>query len=195
MILTHDQEQALLTKYSSTISAIAWSYYARYCGNRRVEFDDVLQECLLVFLKHIRRIDSMDHLQPLPYRDFLHAVCAQIMAGLPASVPKRTTDFRRIMQTVGDGGSLDALMEDNFDIADPVAAGYSDVIELASLEKFLSEISEEDTELIMAMKSAGGSMTIAAERLGVNRSTISRKLAPLRKKYLRDCKKMGGNVA
>ena len=191
MNLSPEQEQDLLSRYAALLMSVASKFYFRYNGKSKIDLDDCLQECRIVFLAHIRRVESEDQILPLPYRDFMHAMCVQVLGFLPTSVPRRTTGFRHTIENANDAGSVDAMMEEGFDVSAGLATGYAEVDESVSFGQFFSELTPYDQRILLSMLSNGRMADVAAD-LGVDKSTVSRHLAHLKRKYLADCKTMGG---
>ncbi|MBR4655780.1 MAG: sigma-70 family RNA polymerase sigma factor [Oscillospiraceae bacterium] len=195
MNLSPEQENALLTEFQPILMSVALRFCNRYSGaGRTLDVDDCLQECAIVFLRHIRMVADEEHICPLPFLDFQNALCKLVLGAMPCSVPRRTAGFRRMLTDFGESGSLDAMLEDGFDVTGGVPIDFSEVDERISFDRFLSEISEGDREIIDAMLRCG-SVTGAGAELGVHKSTVSRTLARLKKKYLADCDNMNGGSA
>ena len=194
MQLTPDQEQNLLSEFYDVLKTYAVSFCNRYNGGSPIDPDDALQECVIVFLKHIRKVDSEDLIRQLPFRDMQHALCVHALGRLPLSVPRRTTNFTSLINGVQTAGSFEDMLDGGFDVSGDFSGDYTEVEEKASFERFMSELSAEDLRLIHCMMSSK-SISDAGKVLGVHKSTLSRRLAILKAKYLKDCKKIGGNVA
>ena len=189
MRLTQDQEAELLRRYDGILRSVAARYYRKYYNSYsgRFDFDDLLQEITIVFLKHIRDVDSEEKIWPIPTRDFMHAVCMQVLGSLPVSVPRRTTSFSSIVREHSDCASLDEICENGYELPGKTDHRYDDVVESMAFGQFYGEITPEDRRLLRVM-ARSGSATRAGEVLGIHRSSVARKLAPLKKKYLNDCR-------
>lgn len=194
MHLTPDQEQNLIMEFYDVIKKYAANFCSKYNGGTPIDVDDATQECTVVFLNHIRSVDSADQIRPLPFRDMQHALCLHALGRLPVSVPRRTSNFTGVIKQVPTAGSLESMIEEGLDVSAGLAGGYTEVEEKASFDLFFHELSDEDRALIRCMANAN-SISEAGKALGVHKSTLSRRLAALKAKYLKDCKKIGGNVA
>ena len=192
MQLSHEQEQRLIDEYQYALERFAASFCIKYNGGTRIDLDDALQECVIVFLSHIRSIDSMDRVLPLPFRDMHHALCVHALGCLPLTVPRRTTNFTGVINTVHTASSVEDMMEEGFDFTGGFAGGYAEVEERESFARFLKDISEEDRRIVLCMMTEKNA-TAASQALGLHKSTLSRRLARLKEKYLNDCK--GGTAA
>lgn len=195
MNLSPEQENALLTEFQPVLMSVVLRFCDRYTGaGRALDVDDCLQECAIVFLRHIRMVADEEHIWPLPFLDFQNALCQLVLGAMPCSVPRRTAGFRRILNSFGESRSLDAMLEDGFDVTGGVPQSFSEVDEGVSFDQFLSGLSDQDREVVFAMLRCG-SVTEAGADLGVHKSTVSRTLARLKKKYLADCDNMNGGSA
>lgn len=194
MFLTQDQERTLIEQYYDTIKRYAFSFCAKYNGGKPLDPDDALQECIIVFLNHIRTAESEDKIMPLPFRDMQHALCVHALGNLPVSVPRRTSNFTAVINNIPAAGSLEDMLEEGFDVSGGLAGGYTEIEEKAAFERFLRDLSDEDRALIRHMANSV-SISDASRAVGMNKSTLSRRLAVLKAKYLTDCNKMKGSVA
>ena len=195
MNLSPEQENALLTEFQPVLMSVVLRFCDRYTGaGRALDVDDCLQECAIVFLRHIRMVEDEEHIWPLPFLDFQNALCRLVLGAMPCSVPRRTAGFRRILNSFGESRSLDAMLEDGFDVTGGVPQSFSEVDEGVSFGQFLSGLSDQDREVVFAMLRCG-SVTEAGAELGVHKSTVSRTLARLKKQYLADCDNMNGGSA
>ena len=173
MKLTADQERDILAEYTGKLTAIA----RKFCRGSSTSAEDCLQELYIVFLKHIRRAERAEDIARVPVMDFKHAMCEWVLSNLPVSVPMRTTDFKRITETIQTAGDLDQLILAGNDM------GYSEAEERISFYAMWLELSAGDRETVTAMMETG-SVTETARALGVNKSTVSRNLKRIRKTYL-----------
>lgn len=192
MQLSQEQEQRLIDEYQDVLARFAAGFCAKYNGGTRIDLDDALQECIIVFLGHLRAVDSVDHILPIPFRDMHHALCVHALGCLPLSVPRRTTNFTGVINTVQTASSLEDMMEEGFDMTGGYAGGYAEVEERESFARFLSDLSDDDCRIVFGMMEAHHASD-ASKALGIHKSTLSRRLAKLKDKYLNDCK--GGTAA
>ena len=195
MNLSTAQENAILSEYLPVLVSVSHRFCNRYTGYGRLDFEDCLQECCIVFLKHLRTVDTEEHIWPLPFRDFHHALCLLVLGTMPCSVPRRTAGFRAMLDNTGDAGSLDGMLENGIDVTGYLPSTFTEVDERLSFERFLAGLSDQDRAIVDAMMRCG-SITEASQLLGVNKSTVSRNLARMKSQYLADCTSMnGGNAA
>lgn len=192
MQLSQEQEQRLIDEYQETLECFAASFCAKYNGGTRIDMDDAVQECIIVLLAHIRSVDSADHILPLPFRDMHHALCVHALGYLPLTVPRRTTNFSGVINTVQTANSLEDMIEDGFDVTGGCAGGYEEVDEMESFARFLDDLSDENRRIVQCMMRTKHA-SAASQVLGIHKSTLSRRLAKLKEKYLNDCK--GGTAA
>lgn len=178
MKLTADQERDILAEYTGKLSAIA----NKFCRGKSTSAEDCLQELYIVFLKHIRQAETAEEIACLPMMDFKHAMCKQVLNNLPVSVPMRTTEFKRIMETIQTAGDFEEITGDQIILAG-TDAGYAEADERISFDTMWRELSAGDRETVTAMIETG-SVTETARALGVNKSTVSRNLKRIRKTYL-----------
>lgn len=171
MKLTADQERAILAEYTGKLSAIA----KKFCRGKSTSAEDCLQELYIVFLKHIRKAERAEDIAVLPMMDFKHTMCEQVLNSLPVTVPMRTGDFRRRIESIRPA-------EDLKDIAG-TEPGYSEAEERVFFTEMLRGLSDRDRMIIDTMLSTG-TMTEAARALGVNKSTVSRSLKRIRETYI-----------
>ena len=174
MKLSADQERDILEEYTGKLSAIA----KKFCRGKGTSAEDCLQELYIIFLKHIRQAEMAEDIARLPMMDFKHAMCIQVLRNLPVSVPMRTTDFKRITETIQTAGEWEEQI-----ILAGTDAGYSEAEERISFNTMWRELSAGDRETVSAMIETG-SVKETARALGVNRSTVSRRLKRMRERYL-----------
>lgn len=186
MVLSREQENSYLAEFYPTLRAYAISFCCRFISFGKLDLDDCIQELSIVLLAHIRSIDSEENLFPLPFRDFRHALCLLVLNAMPCTVPKRTVGFKEKLAQYGFSDSVDDLFERGVDFGDSSHLKYDEIDERLSFQQFLGEINDMDAEYIRQMSNTG-SMTDSASILGVNRSTVSRRLSSLKQKYLSDC--------
>lgn len=195
MNLSPAKENELLIEYRPILMSVVLHFCDRYSGSgATLDVDDCFQECAIVFLRHIRMVEDEEHIWPLPVLDFQNALCRFVLGTMPCTVPLRTAGFRRVLNSFGEFRSIDAMLEDGFDITGGVPQSFSEVDEGVSFGQFLSGLSDQDREVVFAMLRCG-SVTEAGAELGVHKSTVSRTLARLKKKYLADCDNMNGGSA
>ena len=188
MQLSRKQENEIVDQFRDLLRSISNRFYYVYNRreNRRFDMDDCFQEILIVFLKHLRRIESMENIYPLPFRDFKNAVCALVLRGLSVSVPRRTTDFTKLTNRVQDAGSVDEMLDSGSDFDGGFDMGYAEVEEKMAIESFMSHLSPEERDFLAICASCNTSAE-AADVLGVHRSTVGRRLDALKGKYLAEC--------
>jgi RNA polymerase sigma factor (sigma-70 family) len=194
MTLTPAEEGRLVSQYAAELRRISMPLYRTYRNKYGVgvTFDDVYQEVLIEFLYHIRNIESEDQIYPLPYFKFRLAVCRIIMRSLPVTVPIRTTDFSKRIREYSTCCSIDDMIERGYDFSGGIDRTYSEVNERVSFQKFLDECSYNDANILIAYRDLGN-MAEVGKRLNINKSTVSRTIERLKKKYLADCRKMQKN--
>lgn len=188
MNLTADQEAKIVSDFYDVLRQISSRFYYVYNRrlNRRFDQDDCFQEILMVFLRHIRRVDAMEHICPLPFRDFKNAVCVLVMGGLPLSVPRRTSDFGRMTKEIKEAGSVDEMKDSGIDFDGGLDPGYVEAEEKLALEQFMTLLPQQDREFLSVF-SACDTASQAAAVMGVHQSTVGRKLAALKFKYRSEC--------
>lgn len=186
MQLTKEQEQEIVSSYYGLLYTIAKRFYSKAAEARKLDLEDYVQECLIVFLRHIRAVVDESQIFPLPSREMRHAMCVLALGELPVSVPDRTTDFSKLVSQYQSGDSLDELAELGWDPGGSVASEYSEVDERLSYEAFFAKQSPKDQQLLVAMTKHRTAKEAAAE-LGVNASTVCRRVAQLKSKYLLEC--------
>ncbi len=186
MLLTPQQEESMIQKYYGLLFSIASRFFNRNSAAHKFDLEDYVQECIMVFLGHIRSVDSEEKVLPLPMRNMHHAMCVLVLGELPVTVPGRTADFSRMVGTFKNAGSVDEMMENGWDPGGTVSLDYSAVDERVSYEAFLSRQKPEDVRILDAMANSA-TMKEVAELLHMDKSTVSRKVKGLREKYLSEC--------
>lgn len=171
MKLSADQEREILAEYTGKLTAIA----RKFCHGRSTSEEDCLQELYIVFLKHIRKAERAEDIARLPMMDFKHTMCEQVLNSLPVTVPLRTGDFRRRIESIRPAGDLEEMAG--------TEPGYSEAEERVSYDAMMRGLSDRDRMIIETMLSAG-TVTETARALGVNKSTVSRSLKRIRAGYL-----------
>ena len=186
MLLTPLQEESLIREYYGLLFSIASRFFNRNSASHKFSLEDYVQECIIVFLGHIRSVDSEEKVLPLPTKSMHHAMCLLVLDELPVTVHGRTTDFSRMVGTFENAGSVDEMMETGWDPGGTVSLDYSAVDEKVSYEAFLSRQKPEDVRILNTMANSA-TMKEVAELLHMDKSTVSRKVKDLREKYLSEC--------
>ena len=186
MLLTPQQEESMIREYYGLLFSIANKFFSRNSAARKLDLEDYVQECVVVFLGHIRSVDSKEKVLPLPMRSMHHAMCLLILGELPVTVPGKTTDFSKMVSIFKNAGSVDEMMENGWDPGGAVSLDYAAVDEMLSYEAFLNRQKPEDREILNAM-AVSATMKEVAELLHMDKSTVSRKIRCLREKYLSEC--------
>lgn len=180
MKLTSLQEEQLIRQYDRFI----WSMVHRF--NRRKssghEFpndkDDLYQECVMVFLRHIRSCETMEDISKLPTRDMIHAMCQFALSDKVVTYPKRTSNFRQIIDHVARKVDYEEVDLDENQRQEPL----SDALDMIAFKEFYTSLSTDDQKIIV-MKLRGRKSREIAHELGITDVAVCRTLKRLRGFY------------
>ncbi len=180
MKLTKNQEEQLLMQYDRLI----WNIVHRFRRRRHDVFstyddrEDLHSECVLVFLQHIRSCETMDDIRKIPTRDMIHAMCICVLGEQVCSYPKRTTNYRQIMESVAGKADISKLEWDESQMYEPL----DDTLDEIAFKNFFASLPEDDQKIIV-MKLKGSRNREIARDLGVTDVVMTRALKRLQNFY------------
>ncbi len=180
MKLTSLQEEQLIQQYDRYI----WSMVHRF-GRRKTrgnEFqndkNDLYQECVMVFLKHIRSCETMEEINKVPSFDMLHAMCQFSLRNNVVTYPKRTSNFRHIMDNVARKVDYDEVDLDENQRSEPL----NDALDVISFKDFYAALSSGEQKIV-TLKLRGYSNREIAQKLGLTDVAVCRALKRMRNAY------------
>ena len=181
MKLTPEQEEALVIKFTPYIWNVVW----RFCRRRQKghqTLQDLFQECMMVFVKHIRNVESEEEILPkMPIRDMTHNMCLFITeVGPCVSYPNSTFYFRKAMTSAPSWIHLDALAECEEDLQAELSLNTVECeTDFSGFKDFLTPFQTK----IVEMKKSGMNNREVAKALGISEPTVSAGLSRIWKKY------------
>ena len=180
IVLTPEEELRVLEDYSR----IAWAFVHRFSDGRGSSLftqEDLHQECMLVFVRHMAKCERKEELMRFNPMDFINAMTRYVLKNQAVRLdPNRTANFASTISRVPQTLPLDDVQYVANRQTDPI----EEIIERVTLEQFVSQpnIRELERDAIRAM-SAGCKVKEAAKRLGKSHQVISYALHTAKKKY------------
>lgn len=179
MILTKQQEEQYVEQYKSVIWSTVNKFKRRTTAQRDNK-DDLFQESVIVFIKHIRNCETEEEIgQNIPIRDMINAMCRFNLGEQVLSYPKRTTYYR----AKGTEEVVHAVDYTEIDHDDRYLEMTIDqAIENMTMKSFLNSLNEQERK-IAEYKGRGFKNREIAKLMGVTDVYISRTLTRMREKY------------
>lgn len=180
MKLTQVQEEALIQKYDRYI----WSMVHRFTrrktrGNEfRNNKEDLYQECVIVFLTHIRSCKTVEEINKVPSREMLHAMCKFALMNNVVTYPQRTSNFRYVMDHVARKVEYDEVDLDE----NQRSKLLDDTLDIISFKEFYSKLSPNEQKAVV-MKLRGHSSREIANTLGLTDVSVCRMLKRMHNAY------------
>lgn len=179
MKLTSLQEEELLNQYDRLI----WQTVHRYNQRQHTRFhnnlEDLHSECVLVFLKHIRACETPEQIKRFPFRDMINAMCLFVLGEQALTYPKRTANFRQVMEQVPVSTSLDCLASVKHDKGEQQ---MRDIVDVETFKEFCASLPPRE-QYILQMKTKGCKNREIAVVLGVSDAEMTRTLKKLCGEY------------
>lgn len=178
MVLTAYQEEQLIQQYDRLL----WSVVHRFKRRKRDGYqnkEDLHSECVLVFLKHIRSCETMDDVQKVPIRDMINAMCKYVLGEQVVSYPRRTSNFRHVMENVVGKADLSEIDKSENNHYDPIG----DALDMVAFRDFFFGLPPVDQDIIIAKLKGRKNREIARD-LDVTDVVMTRAIQKLRKFYL-----------
>lgn len=178
MELTAAQEEQLINQYDKLLWSIVYRFKRRK-GNEYRNDEDLHSECVIVFLRHIRSCDNMEDVRKVPIRDMINAMCYFVLGEQAVAYPKRTADFRRVMENAVR--KVDYSAVDSY--KDTWCEPFGDLIDRITFREFLQSLSDKDREIVI-MKLQGVRNGKIARKFGVSDATMTRMIKRLKEIYV-----------
>lgn len=180
MKLTSFQEEQLIQQYDRYIWSMVHRFSRRKAsGNEfRNDKNDLYQECVMVFIKHIRSCETMDDIKKVPSRDMLHAMCQFALGDKVVTYPKRTSNFRQIIDHVARKVDYDEVDSDENQRSEPL----NDVLDVISFKEFYTTLASGEQQIV-TLKLRGHSNREIAQKLGLTDVAVCRALKRMRNTY------------
>lgn len=177
MTLTQREEEELIQQYDKLI----WSVVHRFKRRKNDGYqnkDDLHSECVIVFIKHIRACKTMEEVKKIPFRDMINAMCQYVLGEQALTYPKRTSNFRHVMESVPGKADLSEVDLD----ASCIHASLNDALDMVAFRDFFGTLSADDQKIIR-MKLDGRRNRDIADSLGVSDVAMTRALKKLLRLY------------
>ena len=180
VVLTPQEEARLLSDYSK----IAWKLVHRYSDGRSSSLfsqEDLYQECMLVFVKHMQKCEDKSQLRRIQTMDLINAMTRFLLKNQALKLDANRTDqTRRILDTCAKKACLDELTG----MYDFAADSIDEVIEDATFEQFLKRTKTRPLErTVMQKRKEGYKVSEIAQMTGRSHQVISYILKSTKKKY------------
>ena len=177
MELTSHQEEQLMQQYDRLL----WSVVHRFKRKMRGGFnneEDLHSECALVLLRHIRSCSSMEELRKIPILNMVNAMCKYVLGEQVLSYPRRTSNFREIMDTVNSKADYTEVDKDETQRYEPM----NDALDEIAFRDFFFSLPPIDRKIIVMKLKRCTNREIARD-LGVSDVAMTRAIQKLRKFY------------
>ena len=174
MEFTACQKEALFQQYDKLVWHIVYRFGRRMHGGYQNK-EDLHGECWVVLYKHLRNCKTQEEMQKIPIRDMINAMCRYVLGEQTVSYPKRTTNFRAVI----DSAEAKADLSDDADTRDPIG----NVIDRISFTEYFDTLSPTEQQIITMKLGAFRNREIA-RALVLSDVDITRTLKRLRKKYI-----------
>ncbi len=185
MELSREREAELIERNMPKIYRAVDNFMARYTGAKGAWFasyDDFVQEASIAFLNHIRKCDSEDSIDKFPWYDAINAMSRLVLNNQPVSMGVRTSDFRKIIQSVPRTVSFDTLASDVIEVDGMSKHWVPDKDTEIDFGAFMSS-KTESLQRIVAMRLYGMNNRHIAAQYGVCKNCIDKKINKLREQY------------
>lgn len=177
MQFTPEQEENLVKQYDKLIRRVVNRFKLR-SNYTVVSREDLYQECMLVFIAHIRKAQNESQLGRIPFRDMVNAMCRYTLMEQNVSVPIRTTDYRKRMSSMKGSATLE---EADWEM-DPISFCEENVVTTVAFSSFMNSLSDQDRQIVK-MKMHGFRNKEVSKALGLTDVIITRRLKRIRTQY------------
>ena len=117
MHFSTEQEAALIEENMKKIYRAVDNFCCRCHGSTvRVDYDEFVSEVSIVFLKHIRKCETMEEINKFPWYDALNAMTRLVMAYQPLSGPKTPKHFSRLVSRMPATVSIDLAVANGIEV-------------------------------------------------------------------------------
>lgn len=176
MVLTQTQEEALVEKYDRLVWSIVHRFKRRNNTNRN-NLEDLYQESMLVLIDSLRNCTSLEEYRP-PIRDMINAMCRYTLGEQVVVVPRRTSDYRKRMDTIPKAVDFSVL-----DYEEDMRVEFTvDSDAKVAFNSFLSSLPDVDQQIIN-LKLDGKKNCVIAKMFGMSNAGVTRRLHAIREQY------------
>lgn len=183
MQLSPEREAELIELNMPKIYRAADNFTMR-CKDPSVSFsyDDMVQQGAMAFLLYIRRCETEEQLKVFPWYDAIHAMCIQVLNSQPFGVPKSTSKFSQLINSIPKTISYEVAVCKGLEVDGMSKHWVPDKDTQIDFDDFMSA-QDESTRRIASMKVYGMSNRKIGAQFGVSDVAISKKLDRLHKKF------------
>lgn len=183
MQLTPEREAELIELNMPKIYRAADNFTMR-CKDPcvRLSYDDMVQQGAMAFLLYIRRCESEEQLNVFPWYDVIHAMCIHVLNSQPFSVPKCTSKFSQLINSIPKTISFEVAVCKGLEVDGMSKQWVSDKDTQIDFDDFMSA-QDESIRRIASMKVYGMSNRKIGAQFGVSDVAISKRLDRLHKKF------------
>lgn len=178
MVLTAYQEEQLMRQYDKLLWRVVHRFKRKMHGGYNNE-EDLHSECAIVFLKHIRSCETMDEIKKVPILSMVNAMCKYVLGEQVVSYPRRTSNFRHVMENVVGKADLSEIDKSENNHYDPIG----DALDMVAFRDFFFGLPPVDQDIIIAKLKGRKNREIARD-LDVTDVVMTRAIQKLRKFYL-----------
>lgn len=168
MKLTSQQEEQLINQYSRKI----WKLIGMF-GNAE-NCEDLYQEAVLEFLRHIRKVQTFRELRQFPTETIRNALCRYIIGQQVVSYPQRTSDFSKKVRMARKVG-LETL-------TDLIGTTDDEWARLIDLKDYLNTLPADTLDMIQS-RNAGEDNNSIAKRHHMTPGGVTHRIQRALKNY------------
>ena len=183
MHLSPEREAELMELNLPKIYRAADNFTMR-CKSPSVQFsyDDMVQQGAEAFLRYIRRCDSEEQLKVFPWYDAIHAMCIQVLNSQPLGVPKCTTRFSQLINSLPKTISYEVMVSKGIEIDGMSKHWVPDKETQIDFDDFMAT-QDESVQRMASMRFYGMSDRKIAAQFGVCDHTVNDRLNKLYQNY------------
>ncbi len=177
MEFTACQKEALFQQYDKLVWQVVHRFSRRMHGGYHNK-EDLHSECWVVLYQYLSACQTPEEMQKTPIRDMINAMCVYTLGEQAVSYPKRTTNFKAVIDSAN--GKADVLEGhvDDASTRDPIG----DAIDRIAFNEYVSTLSPTE-QRIVSMKLGAYRNREIAKALGLSDVEMTRTLQRILKRY------------
>ena len=181
MQLTPEREAELMELNMPKIYRAADNFTMRF-KDPSVEFcyEDMVQQGAMAFLLYMRKCETEEDLKRFPWYDAIHAMCIHVLNSQPFSVPKRTENFSKLINSLPKTISYEVAVSNGLNVDGMSKHWVLDKDTQIDFDDFMSS-QDESMRRIASMKVYGMSNRKIGAQFGVSHVAIGKKIDRLHK--------------
>lgn len=177
MTLTPQQEEEFILSHKKMVWYIVWRFKSRHAGTANLSNQDLFQECMLPLVAHMKNAKSERELNhSIPVRDMVNAMCRFVLRNQAVSYPKRTSSFKKTIQSAPASVSIDEM---DFVWAPSSAENVNFAIDYEQFKQTLSPSAAN----ILHLRESGMTNREIAQTLNISDAAVTQSLKRTLEKY------------